>query len=196
MIQINLLPVRKMKQRAAADQQLKFFVVLLIVVFVGLISFGLIINSKVSGLQEDIALLEKEEKRLAKTLAEIKELEAKKAAIEKQTEIIDTLKKTSALTVHVLDEVANITPHERMWLTSLEQSGSSLKLSGMALDNRTIAQYLEELRNSDYIEDVTLTSTTLAKYAGKNLKAFVLSGIVKMPGAADQEADKETTKKN
>jgi len=154
--------------------------------------FGLIVHSTVGGLEDDIAGLEKEEKRLEKTLAEIKELEEKKAVIEKQTEIIDELKKTSALTVHILDEVANITPHERMWLTSLEQSGSSLKLAGMALDNQTVAKYTEELRNSEYITEVTLSSSNLALYAGKNLQTFVLSGTVSMPGSAEKEADQET----
>ena len=193
MIQINLLPVRKMKQRAAADQQLKGFGLVLIILLAGLMFFGLIISSTVGGLEDDISALEKEEKRLAKTLAEIKELEEKKAAIEKQTEIIDNLKESSALTVHILDEIAKITPPERMWLTTLEQNGASLKLQGMALDNRTVAKYIEELRSSKYINEVILSSSQLAKHAGKNLKTFVLSGTVGMPGAPEEE---EGTEKN
>ena len=78
MIQINLLPVRKIKQRAVAKQQLVTFGFALLILLSVLAVFGLIVHSTVGGLEDDIAGLEKEEKRLEKTLAEIKELEEKR----------------------------------------------------------------------------------------------------------------------
>lgn len=96
--------------------------------------------------------------------------------------------------MRILDEIARITPHERMWLTTFAQNASSLQLSGMALDNRTIADYLEELKTSDYLTDVTLKRSALSKYGGRNLKRFSLSCSVTLPGT-DDEASKETGEK-
>jgi len=175
MVHINLLPVRQIKQKAAARQQLVtlFVSFLLLLAVLGVIGFFQI--SKANQLQNDIARLNQEKQKHAKTLKLIKQLEKDKALIEKRIAIIKQLKKSSSLTVHILDEVANRTPADRMWLTSLTQSGSNLKINGMALDNRTIAKYMEDLKASPYITNVNLASSSLKTYAGRNLKAFSLS---------------------
>ncbi len=117
----------------------------------------------------------------------IKQLEKDKELIEKRIAIIKQLKKSSSLTVHVLDEVANLTPADRMWLTSVTQSGASLTIAGMALDNRTIAKYMEDLKTSPYISNVNLVNTSLKSYAGRNLKVFSLSCSAAVPGVKQVE---------
>lgn len=77
-----------------------------------------------------------------------------------------------------------------MWLTNLTQNTSMLQLSGIALDNRTIANYLESLKGSPYLTEVTLGSSALNKYGGRNLKKFSLSCSVTLP-RTDDEASKE-----
>ena len=141
--------------------------------------------------------LEARKQELAKILREIEDLEKKKELIEKQTAIVEKLKKTSALSAYVLNEVANITPNERMWLTGLDQTGNSMKLEGMALDNQTVAEYMQQLESSKYISGVTLTSSALATYAGRNLKKFSLSCTVSMGEEenTDQPVEETAVKK-
>jgi type IV pilus assembly protein PilN len=184
MIHINLLPVRQIKQRAAARQQLATFIFSFCILLAVVAIVGFFQTSKVSGLQKDIATLQQEKQRLGKILKMITDLEKKKAIIEKQIAIVKQLKKSSSLTVHILDEVARITPNKRMWLNSLSQSGSKLSITAMALDNRTIAQYMEELKQSPYISDVNLASTKLSKYEGADLKTFSLTCAVGAPKPA------------
>jgi len=183
MVHINLLPVRQIKQKAAARQQLvtTFLSFLLVLAILGVIGFLQV--SKANQLHNDIARLNTEKQKYAKTLRQIKQLEKEKALIEKRIVIINQLKKSSSLTVHVLDEVARITPTDRMWLSSVSQSGARLMLTGMALDNRTIAKYMEDLKTSPYISNVNLASTSLKSYAGRNLKVFSLSCSTVVPGA-------------
>jgi type IV pilus assembly protein PilN len=192
MVHINLLPVRQIKQKAAAKQQLAtvFLLFLLLLAVLGVVGFFQ--SSKATSLQNDISRLTKAKQRHAKTLALIKKLEKDKALIEKRIAIIKQLKKTSSLTVHILDEVANVTPSDRIWLTSLTQSGAGLKLAGMALDNRTIAKYMEDLKTSPYISNVNLASSSLKTYAGRNLKAFSLSCSTGVPS----EKKTENSEKN
>ncbi|MCI5210156.1 MAG: hypothetical protein D3910_15480 [Candidatus Electrothrix sp. ATG2] len=194
MIRINLLPVRQMKQKTQAMRQLVAGAFLLAVTVVVLLLASVFLLTKVSGLEGDIQVLTAKKKELQKTLDLITKLEKKKELVEKQISIVHDLQKKSQLTVRVLDEVARITPHERMWLLSLSQNVSSLQLDGMALDNRTIANYLDGLNESPFFTNVTLKKSTLSKYGGRNLKQFSLSSSVTLPGAGD-EASKEKSEK-
>jgi type IV pilus assembly protein PilN len=187
MLRINLLPVKKIKQRAEARRQLKFFGISFAALLAVLVFVILYLTGQVNGLNAEIATLDQKKTKLAEISKQIEELKKNKEMIEKQTELVKQLKKNSALTAHVLNEVANLTPNERMWLTALDQSGSTMKLTGTALDNQTVAEYLKKLEDSQYISSVSLTSSSLAKYAGRNLKNFVLSCTVAMP-----DAQKET----
>uniref|UniRef100_UPI004055C142 PilN domain-containing protein n=1 Tax=Candidatus Electronema sp. TaxID=2698783 RepID=UPI004055C142 len=183
MLRINLLPVKKIKQRAAAKQQLTVFGFVFAGLFAVLILAALMLSRQVSGLNGDIAKLEKKEKELAEILKQIEALEKEQDLIKKQTAIVEELEKKSALTANIMNEVANITPNARMWLTDFEQSGGTLKLTGMALDNQTVAEYLQALGQSQCkcISNVTLTSSVMQVYMGRDLKKFTLSASVAMP---------------
>lgn len=178
MLRINLLPVRKIKQQFFAKQQLKFFGIAAGALLLVLLVYGWILFSTVDSLMTENKRLEARKQELAKILDEIKELEKKKDLIKKQTETIKNLAKTSALTAHLLDAVAKETPNERMWLTNIDQSGNTMKIDGMALDNQTVAEYMKKLEDSPYISDVTLTDSRLQNYSGRNLKSFSLSATV------------------
>lgn len=190
MIRINLLPVRQMKQKTRALKQLAVSGTAIIATLAVLLLGAVFLSAKVSGLEKNIEILTAKKKELQKTLDLINKLEKDKKLVEQQIGIVEELQKKSQLTVRILDEVARITPHERMWLTGLSQNASSLELSGIALDNRTIATYLDELKESPFLEEVTLEQSALTKYGGRNLKKFSLSCSVRLPGA-DSEASKE-----
>lgn len=186
--------MRQMKQKAQALKQLFVIGVVIVVTFVILLLGTGFLFAKVSGLEKRIEKLTAEKKEMQKVLDMIDKHAKAKELVEQQIKIVDELKKKSQLTVRILDEVAQKTPNERMWLTSLTQNSTLLKLDGMALDNRTIANYLEGLKKSHYFSDVTLASSALSKYGGRNLKRFSLSCSVVLPGT-DDEASQEKDKK-
>jgi len=175
MIQINLLPVREILQRNKAKKQIYTVLGALCIVLLAIAALAFIQSNIISGKEKKLAQVKQNKQQYTKILNKIKQLEKETETLEKQIGVIGQLKASSSLTVHALDEVANLTPAKRMWLTSLSQSGNSLSLSGMALDNRTIAQFMDDLKSSPYINSVTLQSSALKGYAGKNLKAFSIS---------------------
>ena len=181
MIRINLLPVRQLKQRAHALRQI-FAVLAGFVLFLGL--FGIVFSiqtGKVNSLNGNINTLNAEIRKYNKPLAKIKEIEKAMAELQRKTAVIDKLKSDSSLTVRVLDEVANRVDNERLWLLSLNQQGSSLQLSGVALDNQTVAQFMDILKASDFVRSVDLTDSSLKKIAGRDLKSFSLRCSVAQP---------------
>jgi len=191
MLRINLLPVKEIKQRAAAKNQLAIFGFIFAGLLAVLVLAVLVLNGQISSLKTEVADLEQKKTALAKILQQIEELKKKKEEVDKQTALIENLEKSSALTAHLLNEVANLTPNERLWLTSLNQTGASMNISGIALDNQTVAEYLDKLKESKYISNVTLANSSLSVYAGRNLKSFTLSCAVAMPEPEKKEEGAE-----
>ncbi len=181
MIKINLLPVRQLKKRAKARNQLIGLFVGLLCLFsvAGLVTYYQL--GKVTVLENQISALNKEKQRYAPIIAQIKKMEQQKKELERRIDVIKKLKTDSSLTVRVMDEVANIIDTDRMWLLSLNQQGGSLQLSGIALDNQTVAQFMDNLKVSPIVRDVDLTDSSLKNIAGRDLKSFSMTVSVAQP---------------
>ncbi len=192
MLRINLLPIRQLKKRAKARNQIigSFVVFCCVLALLGFV--GVIQASRISGLNQEIASKTKEKKSFDKVVKELADLETKRLDLNNKIEIINKLKTDSSLTVHILDEVAKIIDNSRMWLTTLSQNGNQLILTGFALDNQTVAQFMDELKfKSPYINEVNLTNSSLQTELGKELKAFSLACSVSAPAPAADEERKE-----
>lgn len=181
MLKINLLPIRQLKKRAKAQQQLFGMVLLFILVLAILAGAGIIQAQKINNLNVDISQLNKEKDSYAPTLKKIAELKKDREELTRKTEIINTLKTDSSLTVRVLDEVANKIDNQRMWLESLQQDNAVLKLSGIALDDQTVAQFMDNLKESPFVQDVALAGSSQKSVSGRNLKSFELNCTVSQP---------------
>lgn len=181
MIHINLLPVRDLIRRKKQKNQL----LISVLAFVGLLCFFFIIElwqlNSIQRLKDEEKKLITEKQQYTQVLEEIKEMEEEKKLLLTRIEVINQLKQASSLTVHVLDEIAKFTPSSRMWLKSLSQAANRLTLTGIALDDQTIAKYMEELDGSLYINNVNLSSSAMEIYAERSLKIFTVSAQVNMP---------------
>jgi len=200
MLRINLLPIRQLKKRVKARNQIigafvVFCCVLALLAFVGAIQ-----ASRISGLNQEISVKTKEKTSFNKVIRELADLEKKRLDLNNKIKIINKLKTDSSLTVHILDEVANLIDNNRMWLTAFSQNGNQLVLSGYALDNQTVAQFMDELKfKSAYINAVSLSNSSLSKVSGKELKSFSLTCSVSAPAPPEEvEGEKvaDTGKKN
>ncbi|OQX19893.1 MAG: hypothetical protein BWK76_03100 [Desulfobulbaceae bacterium A2] len=181
MIRINLLPVREIKQRIKARNQV--FMVLLGTLGVLLLLGGVALyqNQQVNTLSLKIKNLEAEKGRYTAIINKMKEIEGKKAILVKRIEVIEQLKKNTSLGVRILDEVAQHTPGDRVWLESLRHNDTTLQIKGVAIDNQTVARYMEALKSSPYFQGVELADSSLKLIEGQNLKAFSLNCSVKAP---------------
>lgn len=149
----------------------------------------------VKDMQTEVARLETKKRSHDATLKEMKEIETQKAKIFQQIEAIKQLKAKSQVAVHVLDEIAKATPPNGVWLTSLKQSGASLTLAGTALDNNTVANYMNKLTDSQYIQKTTLGTSTQKVIANRNLQTFTLTMVVTPPEQGEKTAATEGARK-
>jgi type IV pilus assembly protein PilN len=175
MLRINLLPVRQLKKRAKARNQIISAIVALCSLLVLLGIVGILQKRTISATQTTIADLTKKKDAYGPMLAEIEMLKNQKQELERKTAVINKLRTESSITVRVLDEVAKNVDNSRLWLESLSQQGASLSLTGVALDNETVAQFMDKLKASKVIADVNLTSSSLKVISGRSLKSFVMT---------------------
>ena len=138
-------------------------------------------NGIINRLKDEEQKINQEKAQYTQILNDIKKMEDEKKLLLNRVDVINKLKQSSSLTVRVLDEIATMTPVGRMWLKSVAQNQNQLTLVGLALDDQTIAKYMEELENSKYIHSVSLASSAMETVADRNLKAFTVSAQVQMP---------------
>ncbi len=191
MLRINLLPVRQLKKRAKARSQIISAIVALCSLLVLLGFVGILQKGTISATQDQIAELTRKKDSYGPMLAEIEKIKAQKQELERKTAVINKLRSESSITVRVLDEVAKNVDNNRLWLESLSQQGASLSLTGVALDNETVAQFMDKLKASQVIVDVNLTSSSLKVISGRSLKSFVMTCSI----ALNDKAEVSVTKK-
>ena len=182
MIQINLLPIREIKRRNKAKKEL-FLALLGFCLFLAVLALIAIAQAiQIKGLRADLEDRRREKAKYDQQLKEIDALEAEKRLLQTRIQVIEKLKAVSGVAVHVMDDVANRTPPDRMWITKMSQRGnSSLQLTGMSQDNQTVARYMQDLESSAYLGNVVLVKSDTKKYAGRDLKEFTLRTSIKVP---------------
>ena len=186
MIRINLLPVREIKRRNKAKKELTtagLAVALFIALLTALRDYQIMV---VKGLKSDLTDLQTQKSQHDARLKEIKKLEEEKALLLTRMGVIEQLKKSASVTVHVLDDVALRTPSDRIWLTDLSQNGNQIQVNGMSLDNQTVAKYMVDLEGSPYMENLVLVKSDMKKYADRDLKAFTITSSIVVPEQQDQ----------
>ncbi len=181
MIRINLLPIRQLKKRARLKTELLGFSAAFVLVLLILIVGWFALAGKITNLKDELVALEQKKQSYQPILKEIATLKQEKQLVEQKLDSIKKLQAGSQVTVRVLDEVASRTPTSRLWLTSLLQSAGSLQLQGIALDNETIALYMQHLEASEYFENTVLTNSSQTEVAKQKLKSFSLTLTVVVP---------------
>jgi len=163
---------------------------LILLMFIGLVSLNKL--STVDSLKGENQVLSKKKASYQPILNEIEKLKKDKREQETKLDVIKKLKTGSQITVHVMDEIAKLTPSNRLWLNSLRQFGMGLSVAGVALDNATIAQYMNNIAASDYFSGAELASSSQTVIAGAKLKSFSLSvGVVSQKNNEEETDEKK-----
>ncbi len=142
--------------------------------------------NKISG---QIKKLEKKKAENQHILKQIEELKQAKLNLETKLDVIKQLRMDSQVTVRVLDETADNPPANRIWLKSLQQSSGQLRISGVALDNATIAAYMKKMTDSPFFASADLKKSSQTVIQGQKLKSFSMTLVVTTPEPETEESD-------
>jgi type IV pilus assembly protein PilN len=176
MIKINLLPFRAARKRENIRRQISIYglIVIFTVLLIGY--YSVIMIGRVSDLKDNEKKIQVELAGFEKELNEIKKLESKIKEIKVKLDVIKKLEKGKTGPVLLLADVADSVPKDKLWLTSYTENKGDLSLSGTAMDNETIALFMNNLEQTEQINTVDLESAKLRDIANYGIKVsdFVL----------------------
>ncbi len=121
------------------------------------------------------------------TTKEVRDLEAKEKEYRDKLVVIATLRKNKTGPVRVMDDLNQSLP-EKSWVTELREQGGVLKIQGLALDNQTIATFMEQLDTSSYFNNIELVQASQVVVDAVKLKSFSLQSNIDYLGEMKSEA--------
>jgi type IV pilus assembly protein PilN len=173
MIEINLLPVRAARKRESLRFQFTVFSLIFVFILIIIAYLGWSSGKREARIDTQLKLVQDDLARLNKEVGEIDELKQRKAKLEQKLEVIKDLDKGRLRAAYILGELSQRTP-EKVWIESLDKSGRDLKIAGVALDNDTIANFMDVLGHSKYFTGVDLEVTEQINRGGLKLMRFSL----------------------
>jgi type IV pilus assembly protein PilN len=180
-IRINLLPVREVQREAGRRQETRliYLVVTLLVVVLAAIDIGS--RLRLAPLKREKAKLQNEIVALEKQAVEYTKLDAERQDLDEKVKAITTLEAKKVGPVGVLADLSNAAPEE-VWLLEFKEAGGLATISGLGLDDQTIANFMRNLGKSRYFEGVDLVETMQSEQDGVALKRFVVNARLSYAG--------------
>ena len=161
MIRINLLPFRAARKRENIKRQISIFALVLLILFAGMGFQYYDLSRELSELKTEEKKVKKELRSYQKILRKIKAINKRIRALKAKLRVIKQLEKRKSGPVLLLDQISRAVPKDKLWLTSLNQKKNSLRLTGTAMDNATVALFMDNLKRSKQISTVTLQRVKL-----------------------------------
>ena len=174
MIEINLLPVRAARRRESIRLQISIAGLTIFLIIVCIVLLQASLKKRENAVDKQTALVKEEITKLEKVVGEIEKLKQEKAKLEQKRAVIRDLDRGRLRAAYILGELSQRTP-EKIWIESLNKSGKNLKITGVALDNDTIANFMMVLERSKYFGGVELGASQQINRGGLKLKKFDLN---------------------
>ncbi len=175
MIKINLSTikkgVKKSKKKVELQSQLIAAIALIVITVAGVGYGWMWLNSKVSRLENEKVLANKELASLKEQVKVVENYEKDKKNFEEKISVIEQLKKNQTGPVIMLDEISKNIP-ERVWLTKITESGGKLSIEGNAISNTDLASFINNLKNTKGFSNVELTESKGAVEANIPIYTF------------------------
>jgi type IV pilus assembly protein PilN len=210
MIRINLLPYREERKKENILRQINIFLFAFFVVFAILILINARLSHKVTTLNTKI---KQTKTLLAQAETKSKKVDQIKKAFEiltQKTEVIRNIEKNRRESVLLLENMTKLVaekasvspagapensdnkPVKRLWFTSFQAKGDEISIHGIAMDNKTIADFMSRLEDSKLYKNVNLKAIKQQIVNKLNLKNFEIEC---MRTSVDKPKDKSAAGK-
>lgn len=193
MPRVNLLPWREQQRK---ERKLAFLVALggaAIAATLMTVGVNLYYGSLINAQEDRNLLLQSEIKELDKQIEKINTLEQQKQNFIARMEIIEKLQRSRPEVVHLFDELVRTVP-DGTYLTAVTQTGSRLKIDGVAQSSTRVSSFMRNIDSSDWLRKPELE--VIQTKAGQTLGAsFTLFAEQVSQLAEDEAAAAETAAK-
>ncbi len=189
MIRINLLPFRAARKKENIRRQVSIFLLSFIFAALVIFYYNGKLNGKIHELNTRIDSTKTQVAGYDKINREITNIKKKLEILKKKTDVIKNLESNRMEPVRLLDTMTEMVIPKRMWFTSLEAKEMIVVIKGIALDNKTVADFMTRLEGSKLFASVDLKTLKQQKIEKDiNLKGFEIT--CNREKAATGEAEK------
>ena len=172
MIRINLVRGKRKKRRELSLGS--GWIAFPLVVLAGAFYFHTTVSGKISRLDADIGKANADIARLKKEIGEVEKFKVRKAELQKKVDVISNLQKGRSGPVRHFEALSAAIP-EKCWIDSLGVKDEKVTLSGVALNNHTIANFMTALGQTGRFRDVVLGVAEQTTVSGMKLVKFNLT---------------------
>ena len=146
---------------------------------VGLFGVNYYLDSRVDELQQRITATKTELDKYDKINKEIAEIKKKLDNLNKKMAVIRELEVSRYEPVRLMDTITQVLIEKRMWLTSLKYSSKEVIMSGLAMDDKTVADFMIRLEGCGLYSAVDLKGLRQVEIQKTQLKSFEVSCVRK-----------------
>jgi len=183
MIRINLLkPEKKDVKVAPKATEAAFkeknttplyslFILLAIAAIVALFFFQ---KNNITEEQDLLEVAQQEKKSLQMVSEKLQQLETQRDTLQNKINLIDTLKSRQGNAVIIMNELSSNIP-DWVWLTETSFSGNNIRIKGKAMSNNLLADYIRNLKESPYLTNIDLISSTLRNVQNSEYLEFSMT---------------------
>ena len=190
MIRINLLPYRAAQKKENIRRQISIFVLAVIMVVAILVYYNMSLNNDIDALNTQIKDTKSMLAQVEKQARQVDEIKKAFDRLKQKTDVIKNLETNRKIAVQLLDNMTTLVaekvsvssseasadsdtkPVKRLWFTNFQENGDQIEVQGIALDNKTIADFMSRLEASDLFRNVNLKTIKQQKINELNLKSF------------------------
>jgi type IV pilus assembly protein PilN len=175
MIRINLLPFRTERKKENVRRQVSLFLLSLVLVLVVLVYYNFSLSAKIGKLNNKISATKTDLQRYNEINKEIARIKNNLETLRKKMAVIEKLESDRHAPVRLMDTFTQVLVAKRMWFTNLEVKETTVNIKGIALDNKTVADFMVRLQNSGLFSSVNLNTLKREAVQKTNLKSFEIT---------------------
>jgi type IV pilus assembly protein PilN len=195
MIRINLLPFRTDRKKENVRRQVSLFLLSMVLVLLVLFYYNWSLNSKIEKLNKRIATTNAELTKYNEINKEIARIKKNLEILRKKMAVIAQLESDRYAPVVLMDTMTQVVVAKRMWFTDLAMQDKTVRIDGIALDEKTVADFMVRLQKSGLFSNVELKSVKRKKVEKSNLKSFQIVCTKVPPQQPTQPKKKKKFKK-
>ncbi|HZP43933.1 MAG TPA: PilN domain-containing protein [Candidatus Binatia bacterium] len=177
MIRINLIPAEETERAAGRRRDLAVGTIALSVLAVAFVLAHVWQGVQLRMANRQLEWLTAELKKIEGDYADVTKIEQQKTELREKLRVIAQLEAKKVGPVRILADLAAATP-DKLWLTEFSDTAGALKLTGLGVDDHTVADFLRRLGALPFFHGVDLDETSQVDQDGAKLKKFVIHGQV------------------
>jgi type IV pilus assembly protein PilN len=184
MIRINLLPREEGVQSVEQRRQLRVAYAVLGANVAAALVMSLLFGTLASRRESQLESIRTEVDQVMKVVKDVQDVERQRGTLQEKRRVIAELEHKASGPLRILVTLSDAAP-QRLWLSEFTDRSGEVTITGLAIDDPTVAEFLSRLQRSPHFHGLELVETAQALEGQTRVKKFVMRGPLDYSGAVN-----------